>query len=118
MLGVVILLKDNPGSIETVLRYGWQQPVFQYRLVAVLIHSPLNFDHDPRTFGCHTGPDHYRSAAVLHGLFDMVRLKTFSVADPVPTAAVRLKAANFCLIGPDHTLPILDGEVAVALSKS
>jgi hypothetical protein len=82
------------------------------------IHRTFNSVPSSKSKSCHTTPNYDMPTTMLDCLTDMLRLDTFSIANPAPRPTITVKPVYFCLITEDKSFPIINGPICVPLSKS
>ncbi len=113
----IIVLLQNPSSLQLEVTNRWPDIVLQDFLVDSRIHGSIYHSKSSRSWSSKTAPDHYTTITIFYCWHDVLFLKFCVTFTPDVMGHTPSKKFNFCLVSPQSTFPKVLGSSGCFLAK-
>ncbi len=93
----IIVLLQNPSSLQLEVTNRWADIVLQDFLVDSRIHGSIYHSKSSRSWSSKTAPDHHTTTTIFYCWYDVLFLKCCVTFTPDVTGHTPSKKFNFCL---------------------
>ncbi len=113
----IIVLLQNPSSLQLEVTNRWPDNVLQDFLVDSRIHGSIYHSKSSRSWSSKTAPDHHTTTTIFYCWYDVLFLKCCVTFTPDEMGHTPSKKFNFCLVSPQSIFPKVLGSSRCFLEK-
>ncbi len=114
----IIILLQNPSSLQLEVTNRWPDIVLQDFLVDSRIHGSIYHSKSSRSWSSKTAPDHYTTTTIFYCWYDVLFLKCCVTFTPDVMGHTPSKKLNFCLVSPQSIFPKVLGIIKMFSGKT
>ncbi len=114
----IIVLLQNPSSLQLEVTNRWPDIVLQDFLVDSRIHGSIYHSKSSRSWISKTAPDHHTTTTIFYRWYDVLFLKCCVTFTPDVMGHTPSKKFNFCLVSPQSIFPKVLGIIKMFSGKT
>ncbi len=114
----IIVLLQNPSSLQLEVTNRWPDIVLQNFLVDSRIHGSIYHSKSSRSWSSKTAPDHHATTNIFYCWYDVLFLKCCVTFTPDVMGHTPSKKFNFCLVSPQSIFPKVLGIIKMFSGKT
>ncbi len=114
----IIVLLQNPSSLQLEVTNRWPDIVLQVFLVDSRIHGSIYHSKSSRSWSSKTAPDHHTTTTIFYCWYDVLFLKCCVTFTPDVMGHTPSKKFNFCLVSPQSIFPKVLGIIKMFSGKT
>ncbi len=114
----IIVLLQNPSSLQLEVTNRWPDIVLQDFLVDSRIHGSIYHRKSSRSWSSKTAPDHHTTTTIFYCWYDVLFLKCCVTFTPDVMGHTPSKKLNFCFVSPQSIFPKVLGIIKMFSGKT
>ncbi len=114
----IIVLLQNPSSLQLAVTNRWPDIVLQDFLVDSRIHGSIYHSKSSRSWSSKTAPDHHTTTTIFYCWYDVLFLKCCVTFTPDVMGHTPSKKFNFWLVSPQSIFPKVLGIIKMFSDKT